>query len=1052
MTSRITLVLWLTLAICTVSQQASLSAGLLGVRPEVPLITFLPVSATAYDSATGVLTLTADPVQIDLGSTLGERDIEGPRSMTIRVVVDQTGAVTGPFSETDLLITGSIDSDPTTPGADFSGVLLKGRIARFGWLDLTSHNDLTTDFFDFRFVPTGGALVAAGFFDGKHIGVAAYSEGSSFSGSFTRSFRGNAKGDGGAIPACGGSIGDFLWDDRDRDGVQDPGEPGLNGIVVRLTTASGVPLATATSQVGPAGQDGYYEFKHLCAGSYGVQVDPDSIPAGYTRSPMGAGTSATDSNPDPALVTLTDDHSQDPTVDFGFHRPCGGRIGNFVWNDINRDGVQDPGENGITGVRLTLRNIATNAVETTSTAFGGMYSFGSLCAGTYAVEVDTASAALTGFMASPVGTTTSDKDSDPNPRIVMIEDFTRDESVDFGFNLPCAGEIGDFVWFDHDRDGMQDAGEVGLDGVTVKLLHASGTEVAADITGPNGYYSFQGRCAGSYRVVVQTDGVLAGLVPAPVNTGSNANLDSNQNPASVVLTHDSGKDVSIDFGFMARCDGRIGDFVWLDTNANGIQDAGEPGLDGVRVNLLDSTNTLVATAITTTSSGKPGAYLFEGRCAGTYRVALDTSTLPPGVLASPTLQGNDRSLDSNPNPTTVLLPDGHTEIRTIDFGFFARGCSLCEGKVTELDVRYTGPVANPTIEVTSKQSGKGVGVVVTSLGGNVYRFTAAAGDTNSGFAGTLGTDITIVVKNGQTIAHTVSIHTSCSQPIGPGLVRGDFIVVRGQSKVGGELCPLTPPPPAPLTLSCPASTAQQNAHYSSSLVATGGVAPYTFSLTTGALPGGLALDTSTGLIAGTPNGAGTFNFAAKVTDSRSGAARTTTASCSIVVSASPSSSGLVAGDTATIGFWQNKNGQSLIRAMPQSVGSWLAANFPHLFGPLRTKTNAQVADAFKALFSVAGQKTHAQIMGSALAVYVTSSSVSGTTVARQYGFNVSTAGTGVKVHNVGDHGSAINLQNNTWHTVMKLLKDADAAMPIDSAEFNALNIIFDGINRLGDRQ
>ena len=36
------------------------------------------------------------------------------------------------------------------------------------------------------------------------------------------------------------------------------------------------------------------------------------------------------------------------------------------------------------------------------------------------------------------------------------------------------------------------------------------------------------------------------------------------------------------------------------------------------------------------------------------------------------------------------------------------------------------------------------------------------------------------------------IHTSCSDPIGPGLISGDFTVIAGESKKGGELCPLEP--------------------------------------------------------------------------------------------------------------------------------------------------------------------------------------------------------------------------------------------------------------------
>ena len=73
----------------------------------------------------------------------------------------------------------------------------------------------------------------------------------------------------------------------------------------------------------------------------------------------------------------------------------------------------------------------------------------------------------------------------------------------------------------------------------------------------------------------------------------------------------------------------------------------------------------------------------------------------------------------------------------------------------------------------------------------VFEGSVAPGDTSS-FAGnddkgTLGTEITIYV-NGEIDQNT---HTSCSIPIGPGAVFGDYTVVSGSSREGGELCPPT---------------------------------------------------------------------------------------------------------------------------------------------------------------------------------------------------------------------------------------------------------------------
>jgi hypothetical protein len=87
------------------------------------------------------------------------------------------------------------------------------------------------------------------------------------------------------------------------------------------------------------------------------------------------------------------------------------------------------------------------------------------------------------------------------------------------------------------------------------------------------------------------------------------------------------------------------------------------------------------------------------------------------------------------------------------------------------------------------------------------------------------------------------------------------------------------------------------------------------------------------------------------------------------------------GDTATIGFWANKNGQGVITcengsANSTALGNSLASNFPNLFGSLAGKTNTQVAAAFATAKSNVGGvqgNTYAQAFAVALAMYVTSS-------------------------------------------------------------------------------
>ena len=98
--------------------------------------------------------------------------------------------------------------------------------------------------------------------------------------------------------------------------------------------------------------------------------------------------------------------------------------------------------------------------------------------------------------------------------------------------------------------------------------------------------------------------------------------------------------------------------------------------------------------------------------------------------------------------------------------------------------------------------------------------------------------------------------------------------------------------PAPVTLACAANAGKVGAPYSSALAATGGVPPYTFSFTVGSLPPGLALNSSTGAIGGTPSTAGNFPFTAQVVDSTGTPAGTATGNCDMAIAAGQTTTAL----------------------------------------------------------------------------------------------------------------------------------------------------------------
>ena len=137
--------------------------------------------------------------------------------------------------------------------------------------------------------------------------------------------------------------------------------------------------------------------------------------------------------------------------------------------------------------------------------------------------------------------------------------------------------------------------------------------------------------------------------------------------------------------------------------------------------------------------------------------------------------------------------------------------------------------------------------------------------------------------------------------------------------------------------------------------------------------------------------------------------------------------GLKSGDTASIGFWQNKHGQQLINQLDESgaLTAWLLGNFNNIFDQADfDEYGGSVSDFYKSEFfkmKLKGTpKVDAQFMATALATFATSSSLSNGS-GSDFGFNLTTLGIGNIVINVGDSGAAFGTADDTDMTIMDVL-------------------------------
>lgn len=385
-------------------------------------------------------------------------------------------------------------------------------------------------------------------------------------------------------------------------------------------------------------------------------------------------------------------------------------LGDFVWHDLNANGVQDAGEPGIPGATVTATG-PNGPLPPAVTDAAGRYEFTNLARGTYTV----CAALPAGFTdISPAGQGGDPaKDSDgtgaTNCASVTLALGETNLTIDFGFFQRAA--LGDFVWYDQNGNGVQDAGEAGIPDATVTLDGPGGPQ--STTTDANGAYGFANLLPGTYTVcVAATPAGFAG--PSPTTQGGNPATDSNglggiPNCAAPVTLQSGDTDNTIDFGYLPL--GSIGDRVWNDLNGDGVQDAGEAGLSGWTVTITGPVNA-------STTTGANGLYDFPNLPAGVYTACV---TPVSGFAQTYDLDGLQTA-----NCAEVMLGLGQNR-DDVDFGYRVPPVVKTGtiGNYTWIDANGNGrqDAGEPFLNgVTLTLGGTATGTQVTA-GGGLYLFT-----------------------------------------------------------------------------------------------------------------------------------------------------------------------------------------------------------------------------------------------------------------------------------------------------------------------------------------
>lgn len=437
-------------------------------------------------------------------------------------------------------------------------------------------------------------------------------------------------------------LGDYVWYDADSDGVQDVFEPPIAGTRVFLDIDGSGTWNPATEPSATTNAAGAYSITGLVGGTYTAMVDISTLPAGYVATFDLDGNTSADTTTFAlgSTQTLT-------TVDWGYIGTL--TVSGRSYHDLDKSGAFGGTDTGLGGVTIDLIwdadnsgtfNAGDSIVYTTTTASNGTYAFATVISGNYLIR----ETQLAGYG--------SLENWD------LIDIAVAGASVagkDFG---NTTGSIAGTVFSDLDDDGVQDPGEPGLAGASVRLEWSGGDTVfgtgddrtVTTTTDGLGNYLFDHAntagfiangdstrgllSTGSYRLIETTptgfiDGAdaagnaatAAGTVTPGTESAAwllaNPGIGRGSDAITGIRIGDAQSAAGYTFGEILPSS--ISGSVHEDNNNNGRHDAGEAGIAANLIQLSGSDiygRPVLYTASTDGSGGFRFANLYASSAAG----------------------------------------------------------------------------------------------------------------------------------------------------------------------------------------------------------------------------------------------------------------------------------------------------------------------------------------------------------------------------------------------------------------------------------------------------
>ncbi|MDP1906127.1 MAG: SdrD B-like domain-containing protein, partial [Pseudomonadota bacterium] len=521
--------------------------------------------------------------------------------------------------------------------------------------------------------------------------------------------------------------------DKNDDGSLNGTDSGINGVTVTLSgpTASGPDVCTVIggancTQVTQGNGD--YSFNGLPAGTYVLTEAQPLDYADRTNTPGSPSNGTVGVNSISAISVAAGANLSGYL--FG---EKGGAISGYVYLDLNNDGSKvGAGEIGIANVRLTLSGRTRSGADvcalttcTTDTEADGSYRFNALplADGTGYTLTETQPAyqdgkETAGSLGGNVDNSSFTNDAAQN-RISAIPLITASDATGYNFGEIGNGRISGIVYWDVNRNGLRETADVLLPGVELTL---TGIDTLGDpipprvaITAANGTWAFTLLRPGTYTVTeTQPLDYAEGVNTVGTGTGTPGVSGGNSQITGIVL---GGVDRADGYLF-GEFTNSISGYVYVDTNHDGIKDAGEPPLSGVTISLTGTTAS-GAVVSRTTITGGDGGYSFSEVKNGSYTL---TETQPAAYLDGRETAG---SQGGNVDNASFTANAAQNRIGGIAFNAGSASSGNNFGEQATIDLSLTKTASNMapqvgsnltfTVSVANAGPSNATGVQVTDL-------------------------------------------------------------------------------------------------------------------------------------------------------------------------------------------------------------------------------------------------------------------------------------------------------------------------------------------------